>query len=241
MNRHFAPDSRSAPYYDLIYSFIDFEDEARRLVGIAQRYHPNPRSLLDVACGTHAHARFLLEHFDIVDGLDINSEFLRQARNKNPRGQYYEADMRTFDLGVRYDVIWCLHSSVGYLKDESELTKCLGRMSSHVKPGGLLMIEPWFSPETFANGRISLVTAEDGTHKVARMSRRIKTSASSSLMEFHFIIAGESGIESFIEHHQLALFTKDQITLSFDLAGFDVVFDESYSFGRGLYVGKRRP
>lgn len=241
MNRPFAPDSRSAPYYDLIYGFNDCEDEARRLIGIAQRCHPNPRTLLDVACGTHTHARFLREQFDVVDGVDINGEFLRQAKNKNPSGRYFEADMRTFDLGVRYDVILCLHSSVGYLKDESELTKCLGSISRHVKPGGLVMIEPWFSPETFTHGRNSLVTAEDGTHKVARMSRRTRTSESSSLMEFHFLIAGETGIDSFSEHHRLALFSRDQMTSAFDLAGFNVVFDESYSFGRGLYVGTRRP
>jgi len=55
-----------------------------------------------VACGTGEHGRFPKAHF-AVDGVDINEDYLRAARLKNPAGGYRLADMTEFNLGRTYD------------------------------------------------------------------------------------------------------------------------------------------
>jgi ubiquinone/menaquinone biosynthesis C-methylase UbiE len=47
--------TRSAPYYDALYAFKDYEGTARRLQQLLGERHPGARTLLDVACGTARH------------------------------------------------------------------------------------------------------------------------------------------------------------------------------------------
>ncbi len=74
----------SAELYDLIYgSFKDYSGEAARAARIIRDAHPTARRILDIACGTAEHARFLeqVHGFD-VDGLDVEPVFAEIARAK---------------------------------------------------------------------------------------------------------------------------------------------------------------
>src|SRR5215469_2891172 len=73
----------SAELYDAIYQFKNYKRECERLRALIDEAVPAARTLLDVACGTGEHARFLREHF-AVDGVDINEHYLHAARQKNP-------------------------------------------------------------------------------------------------------------------------------------------------------------
>jgi 2-polyprenyl-3-methyl-5-hydroxy-6-metoxy-1,4-benzoquinol methylase len=83
--------------------------ESQRLRDLIDRVVPGARTLLDVACGSGAHAKLLKDYY-AVDGIDLNNSYLEAARTKNPSGKYYCADMTDFDLGARYDVVTCLFS-----------------------------------------------------------------------------------------------------------------------------------
>jgi ubiquinone/menaquinone biosynthesis C-methylase UbiE len=88
----------SAELYDAIYHFKNYARECERLRTLIGEAVPAANTILDVACGTGEHARFLKEHY-AVDGVDINENYLRAARLKNPAGNYTRADMTDFDLG----------------------------------------------------------------------------------------------------------------------------------------------
>jgi ubiquinone/menaquinone biosynthesis C-methylase UbiE len=70
--------------YDAIYHFKDYARECDRLRSLIDEVVPGARTILDVACGTGMHAKFLKHHY-AVDGIDINENYLRAARLKNPR------------------------------------------------------------------------------------------------------------------------------------------------------------
>lgn len=232
----YPPDSKSAPYYDLIYSFKDYSAESEELASTIRKEHPRAQNLLDVACGTHEHAVSLSKHFS-VDGVDLSSDYIAIAKNKNPRGHYCVGDMRRFDNGRRYDVVTCLQSSIGYLKNQLELRTALERFAMHLKPGGLLLIEPWFFPETFEPGKTGLEIGKTSELKVARASVRTLTEFG-SLMQFHFVVVRSSGVEIFREDHHLSLFSRSEIELEFKRLGLTVRHDATWSRGRGLFVGK---
>jgi len=89
--------SKSAQWYDLLYGFKDYHEEANKIVAILSKIHPKAKSILDVACGTAEHARYLSNHYK-VDGIDLNDDFIAIAKKKNPKGHYFCADMIDFDL-----------------------------------------------------------------------------------------------------------------------------------------------
>jgi ubiquinone/menaquinone biosynthesis C-methylase UbiE len=64
---------QSAELYDAIYSFKNYARESDRLRAVINEAVPGARTLLDVACGTGEHARFLRQYY-AVDGVDLNAD-----------------------------------------------------------------------------------------------------------------------------------------------------------------------
>jgi trans-aconitate methyltransferase len=121
--------SATARYYDLIYTrFKNYTDESRNIAALIKTVHPQAKTILDVACGTGEHARILSEMFGYeVDGLDLEADFVSMAAAKNPRGNFYHADMQDFELTKKYEVVMCLFSSIGYAKTLDKVVKSLTR------------------------------------------------------------------------------------------------------------------
>jgi ubiquinone/menaquinone biosynthesis C-methylase UbiE len=80
--------SEDADLYDKIYTKLkNYRDEASKVAAWIRKLYPGAHSVLDVACGTGEHDRFLSAEYH-VDGIDLNPEFIRIAKIKNPAGDY---------------------------------------------------------------------------------------------------------------------------------------------------------
>lgn len=115
--------------------FVD--DVVRRFT---DRVTPSAR-LLDVGCGTGRDAGHLHSCGYAVTGLDTSQPMLAHARDRHPAVRFLHADMRTFDLPDRFDVVTCLDSAMLYCHTNPELTGFLHRCHRHLRPGGLLVAE----------------------------------------------------------------------------------------------------
>lgn len=230
----------SARFYDLIYSKIkDYEREAADLLEVIRsRGDYEGKSLLDVACGTGEHLRYLKDHFR-VEGLDLSPELLRIAGAKNPGVPVHLGNMLDFELGRSFEVITCLFSSIGYMTSVDELNAAVATMGRHLNRGGLLLVEPWFTPETWKEGHISLAVAEGEGLKVARMSTS-RTEGKVSAFDFHFLVGTPEGTSHLVETHRMGLFTQEEMVASFEANRLRCSYDPEGPFGRGLYIGIRR-
>ena len=229
--------TESSEIYDLVYSFKDYEKESRDIKSVIQQHLPNCKTILDVACGTGEHHKFLKDKYQI-DGLDLNPVFLERARQKNPAGTYFHADMTQFDLDRTYDVILCLFSSIGYAKTFDKMINTLNCFYRHLNPDGLVVIEPWFTPEAFEEGRIDLLTYDQNDYKICRMNRS-SSIGKLSRIKFHFLVGKKNEeLRHFEELHELGLFTVEEMKEAFATANFQVEFDSESTMGRGLYYGK---
>lgn len=232
--------SKSAQYYDEIYASVDknYAAEAAQVRKIIKMYKQTKgRSLLDVACGTGAHAGYLSRYYQ-VEGLDLDAGLLAVAKTKHPKVRFHQGDMLTFDLGRQFDAVVCLFSSIGYVKTKPRLQKAIRTMTRHVLPGGVLVIEPWFTPRQWHPGRAFLTQVNKPDLKIARMSysdQRGKV----SLIEFQYLIGTPKGIEHRVETHELGLFTHQEYMDAFKAAGLNVTHDPDGLDGRGLYIGQK--
>ena len=144
--------SQSARFYDAIYSWKNYPEEARRLETLIAAHQRAPgRTLLDVACGTGGHAPFLRDEFT-YEGLDLDPAMLAVARERCPGIPFHQGDMLDFELGRQFDVITCLFSSIAYAKTAPRLEQAIATMVRHLRPAGVLVVEPFFTPDAWVVG-----------------------------------------------------------------------------------------
>ena len=55
--------------------------------------------------------------------------------------------MTDFDLATTYDAVTCLFSAIGYVRTVDRMNRAVACMARHVKPGGVLIVEPWITPD----------------------------------------------------------------------------------------------
>ena len=228
---------RSAELYDAFYDALgkDYEGEARSLHERIGVLRPQAATLLDVACGTGRHLEYLSRTLMCV-GLDINPGLLAVARRRCPNVTFVEADMTEFDLGLRFDAVTCLFSSIGYVVTERRLTDAVLHMARHLNPGGVLVVEPWFRPEQWTEGRVQVLQAERDGHASVRMmvSRR---EGDVAVLDTHYLHNGPSHVEHRAERHELGLFSWEQYLAAFEAARLSTEVDPIGPTGRGLIVG----
>ena len=150
--------------YDALYAYKDYEGEAARIVEIVDARFAGAASLLDVACGTGKHLEILRGTYR-VEGADIDRGLLEIARDRVPDVPLHLADMRDLGLQGRFDVITCLFSAIGHLKDTDELDAAIASMAAHLTPRGILLVEPWIEPDRW------LARAQDRSHHRHRPTR----------------------------------------------------------------------
>ena len=231
--------TRSARIYDAIYASVrDYPREAAQLDEMIQARRPGARKLLDVACGTAAHLEHLAGTYE-VEGLDLDAGMLAVARERLPDVPFHDADMASFDLGRRFDAVVCMFSSIGYVQTEERLRSAIASMARHLEPAGVLVVEPWLSPDRWKDGRVGGVFVDEPELKIARMNVAASR-GTTSIVDFHYLVATSDGVEHFTELHELGLFTVEQQLDAFRAAGLEVDHDPEGPMGRGLYVGVAR-
>jgi len=231
--------SASAQLYDQIYlNFKNYEEEAEKIDALIKKVHPAAKTILDVACGSGEHARYLTEHYGYaVDGLDLEPEFVSIAQHKNQRGRFYHANMIDFQIEKTYDVVLCLFSSIGYVRTSENVVQTLRTFKKHTTTAGLIIVEPWLKPEQWTPGKLFLNTVEDDKLKICRMSYSERT-GNISRINFEYLVGRENGITHLTEVHELGLFTEAEMKACFHTAGLTYDYDPQGLTGRGLYVAK---
>ena len=226
---------RSARLYDAVYASIrDYPREAAELDRLIQERRPGARTLLDVACGTGAHLEHLTGYE--VEGLDLDPEMLGVARERLPNVPLHEGDMADFDLGKRFAAVVCMFSSIGYVRTAERLRSAVASMARHLEPGGVLVVEPWLSPEVWVDRHVGAVFVDQPELKIARMNVG-EREGNLSIFEFEYLVGTPNGLERFNERHELGLFTIEQYLEAFRAAGLEVDHDPEGPMGRGLYIG----
>lgn len=227
-----------AKYYDSIYHWKNYKKEANKIKRLISKYKKSDgKSLLDVACGTGNHLKFLKNNFSCI-GIDINIGILKVTRKNVDNVIFKQANMINFNINKKFDVILCLFSSIGYVKTYSNLRKTIKNFARHLKKGGIAIIEPWFGKNEFKAG-LPWMTTYDGKYiKIARLNVS-KVKDNISILDMHYLIAEKNkDVKYFVDRHELGLFDIRKTLRIMKEDGFEVKFlKNALMKDRGILIG----
>jgi trans-aconitate methyltransferase len=216
-------DQDSVSAYELIYMGAagkDYEQEAKDLAALIWQRHPSADSLLDVACGSGLHLSHLRHAFTHVEGLEISQAMRNAAAARLAGITVHAGDMRRFHLGRTYSAVTCLFSSIGYAQSVTELRQTMHCLAAHLEPGGVLLLEPWHTPDEWTTGSVHAGSAGDGHRHVTRMCYSHQTGVTSTMTMHYLLGEAGAGIRHWTEEHAMTLFTDEQYHDAIQHAGF---------------------
>jgi len=230
-----------AKIYDVVHQKRgeDYCAEAQHVADLVRTRVPDASSLIDVACGPGAHLRYFTALFAHTEGLELSESMLGVAHTKAPRSRLHCEDMRTFTLGRTFDAVTCMFGSVGYTRDEEELNATVERFALHTRPGGVVVVEPWWFPEHFTDGYVAGDLSQEEGRTITRVSYSTRR-GNTTVMRVHFTVADASGIQEFTEVDLLTLFAREDYVNAFEAAGCRVELLEGAPTGRGVFIGVPR-
>jgi SAM-dependent methyltransferase len=131
-----------------------------------RRYAKRPVStLLDMGCGGGKNALNLKREFD-VSVVDLSPTMLEQARNLNPECVFVEGDMRSCRLGRTFDAM-LMDDATSHMNCLTDFTAAFLTARAHLNPGGVLVVTPDVTTETFVQNKTTMtLSAREGVEVV---------------------------------------------------------------------------
>ena len=233
------PYERSAQVYDLYYSWLDYETHAITIHEQIEERKPGATSLLELGCGTGRYMEQLGQWYEI-EGLDISESMLTVAHRRLPDAVLHLDDMTDFDLGRSYDAIACLFSSIAYVTSLADLGAVIRCSAQHLNSGGVLIIEPWFTPDVWEEGHVDARVVEGDGLKVARVGSS-EVVGNRAIMRWAWAVAWEDGdADAYVEEHPTGLFTIGEYDTLLRQAGLMPGYNPAGPLGRGLHIAVKR-
>jgi SAM-dependent methyltransferase len=138
------PFSRFASYYDkFMVKYVDYKGWVDYLEKLFRRFSVQPKSVLDVACGTGIPAIILAKRGYRVTGVDRSPEMLAILEEKRGRLPIstVRADIRGFAVAEQSDAAVSLYDSINYLLVEEDLVRCFACVRRALAEHGLFAFD----------------------------------------------------------------------------------------------------
>lgn len=135
-----------APYYEALNESVDYDGYAAFVARSLAQYGTGGESLLlDLACGTGALSRRLLDRGYDVIGVDSSADMLAIARERAADAGYAPLllcqDMRSFELYGTVQATVCTLDSLNYLLSTADLAACFATVHNYLEPNTLFLFD----------------------------------------------------------------------------------------------------
>lgn len=200
-----------ARWWPLISPPDEYIDEVADLLpDLLAATDPPPKTLLELGSGGGSFAHVLKKYIHMTLS-DRSEQMLAVSRAINPEIEHVPGDMRTLDLGRKFDVV-LIHDAIMYMTDEASARAAIATAAKHCRPGGAVFLMPdcvkeEFEPSTSCGG----YDAPDGrglrylewTWDPDPDDDTVETS-------YTFVLRDNDELAVEIDHHQCGLFARDR-------------------------------
>ncbi len=97
-------------------------------------------TILDIACGTGVHMRYLQRRGREVYGVDISSFSIDLAKKMGTKN-VYAASFWDFDIGMKFDNAICMNGSIGFVGNLEGVRRFLVKAHGLLNDGGCLYLQ----------------------------------------------------------------------------------------------------
>lgn len=224
-----------ARYYDLLYRDKDYAGEAQFVHQLLQNYAPGTKSILELGCGTGAHAVLLAKEGYQVHGVDLSADMLLRATDRlsslptelASRLEFSQGDIRTVRINKQFDAVISLFHVISYQTTNEDLQAAFATVKAHLKPGGVFIFDCWYGPAVSRlRPSLRVKRLEDEEISVIRIADSLMY-PNDNLVDVHYqvlIKQKNTGIvEELQETHKMRYLFKPEISLLLVQSGFEYV------------------
>jgi SAM-dependent methyltransferase len=187
-----------ADWWPLVSPPSDYAEEAAEYVRLLRAAASRPlEEVLELGSGGGNNASHLKREFSLTL-VEPSERMLQVSRALNPECVHLPGDMRTVRLGRVFDAVF-VHDAVDYMLTEADVRAALETVATHLRPGGVALIAPDATRETFEPGTI----LEGGDEPAAPDGR------ARSLRFIEWTLPLEPGATFAVVHYSLLLRERD--------------------------------
>ena len=222
-----------AKSYDRLTNDVDYEATVAFYYEILKKEGLNPRTCVDLACGTGSVTAILVEKGLQVTGVDLSEEMLTVASQKAPGAWFICQPLQELKLPRAVDMAVCALDSLDYITDPKDCEEAIRRIYKALNPGGIFIFDV-NTPEKLRamDGQVFL-DEDDDVYCVWRGEFDKDTNICSYGMDL-FQREGDVWHRSFEEHCEYA-YSEEQLVGYLKAAGFtniEVYADREFTVPR---------
>ena len=214
-----------AQSYDRLTNDVDYAAVVDFYFQILQKEGLQPRTAVDLACGTGSVSLLLAKRGLCVTGVDMSEDMLTVAWEKATELEeppmFVCQKLQQLQLSRGVDLAVCGLDSLDYILDPADCAEAIRRVYRALNPGGIFIFDV-NTPEKLKamDGQVFL-DEDDDVYCVWRGEFDLETNICSYGMDL-FQRDGEHWLRSFEEHQEYA-YSIAQLTGYLEAAGFDSI------------------
>lgn len=168
-----------ARYYDLLYRDKDYAGESEYVAAHISEQIPKANKILELGCGTGAHAEYLARMGYTVHGIDMSEAMLARAVARKAmlppeiagRLSFSLGDVCSIRTGETYDAVISLFHVMSYQTTNTDLEATFDTAAVHLESGGLFLFDFWYGPAVLTQKpEVRVKRLEDEEIKVTRIA-----------------------------------------------------------------------
>lgn len=197
-----------AAYYDLLYKDKDYLSEAEYVASYIKKLNPKTKYILELGCGTGAHAECLAGMGYYVHGIDMSQEMLEKAEQRKAhlppdvasRLSFSKGDVRTLRLDKIFDTVISLFHVMSYQPHNDDVENMLETASMHLERNGLFLFDFWYGPAVLTQKPETRVKRLENTDiKITRIAESLLRE-NENLVDVNYSIFIENRLLTTVDH-----------------------------------------
>lgn len=236
-----------ARYYDLLYREKDYRSETAFVESLIRTHVPSAQRLLELGCGTGAHAVQLATRGFTVHGIDASTTMLERARARvssltgaaNELLSFEAGDIRTCQVDGTFDAAISLFHVISYQRTNEDLRAALGNARRHLRASGVLIFDCWYGPAVLTDRpTVRVRRLEDDQVEVLRVAEPTMCPNENVVeVNYEIIVTDKTSgsTERLREQHPMRYFFQPEIDMVARECGF--VLETACEFGTGRVLG----
>ncbi len=131
--------------YDALMAGVPYAAWIDYIHSILDEFGVQPKTVLDLCCGTGSGSLLLAKRGYKVTGVDISPEMIDVAMHKAEESgapiNFYAQDASRLHVSGKFDLVVSLFDSLNYILDPSALSQAFQRVSKYLNPSGLFIFD----------------------------------------------------------------------------------------------------